>query len=119
MVSFIVRFIVSAVVLLVASWIIPDFVINGFSGAIIAALVIALLGYAAEAIFGDYNLSGTRRGIIGFVISAAVIWLSQLLVPGAIRVGVVGALLAALVIGIVDAVVPTPLTPRALSGRKE
>lgn len=117
MMSLIVRFIISAVVLLVASWIIPDFVVNGFVGAIIAAIVIALLGYAAEALLGD-RITGTRRGIVSFLVSAAVIWLSQLLVPGSISVGIIGALLAALVIGVADAVVPTPLTTRVLGDRR-
>lgn len=111
MMGLIVRFIVSAIVLLVTSWIVPGFFVNGFTGAIIAALVIALLGYAAEAIFGE-QITGTRRGVVGFLISAAVIWLSQLLVPGYMSANIIGALLAALVIGVADAVVPTPLTNR-------
>lgn len=117
MLSMVVRFLVSAVVLLVASWFIPYFVINGIIGAIVAALVIALLGYAAEAVFGD-RITSMHRGIVGFLVSAAVIWLSQLLVPNAIKTSVIGALIAALVIGAIDAVLPTPLTPKALPGGK-
>ncbi|MZP28816.1 phage holin family protein [Heliobacterium undosum] len=115
MFSMVVRFLVSAVVLLVASWFIPFFVINGIMGAVVAALVIALLGYAAEALFGD-RITSMHRGIVGFLVSAAVIWLSQLLVPNAIQTSVIGALIAALIIGAIDAVLPTPLTPKALPG---
>ncbi|MBC9785027.1 phage holin family protein [Heliobacterium chlorum] len=117
MIGLVVRFLVSAVVLLVASWFIPDFVVNGFTGAVVAALVISLLGYAVEALFGD-RITNMHRGIVGFLVSAAVIWVSQLLVPNAIKVGLFGALLSALVIGIADAVVPTPLSPKALQGKR-
>lgn len=42
----VVRFIVSAIVLMVVSWISPGFVVkNGFLGALIAAAVITILGY--------------------------------------------------------------------------
>ncbi|KAB2952298.1 phage holin family protein [Heliorestis acidaminivorans] len=113
MMGLLVRFLISAVVLLVASWIIPGFFVAGFVGAIIAALVIALLGYAVEAIFGE-KISGGQRGLVGFIIAAAVIWVSQLLVPGAIQVSILGALIAALVIGVADAFLPTPLDSRAI-----
>lgn len=46
----IVRFIVSALVLIVVSWLSPGFVVRGgFVGALIAAVVIAVLGYIVEA----------------------------------------------------------------------
>ncbi|QGG47914.1 phage holin family protein [Heliorestis convoluta] len=112
------RFLISAVVLLVASWIIPGFFVNGFVGAIVAALVIALLGYAVEAIFGE-RISGGQRGLVGFIAAAAVIWISQLLVPGSIQVSFLGALIAALVIGVADAFLPTPLNTRALKEGKK
>ncbi len=108
MLGTIVRFIVSAVVLLVVSWIIPGFAVSGFIGALIAALVIAALGWLIERLFKD-RISPTHRGIVGFITSAVVIYLSQFIVPGAIRVSIIGALLAALVIGLVDAFVPTEL----------
>lgn len=109
MLGTIVRFIVSAIVLLVVSWLIPGFTVAGFIGALIAAVVIAALGWVVERIFNKENISPSSRGIIGFLTSAVVIYLSQFIVPGSIRVSVIGALLAALVIGVVDAFVPTEL----------
>ncbi|HEX3014770.1 MAG TPA: phage holin family protein [Desulfobacteria bacterium] len=108
MLGHIVRFIVSAIVLLVVSWIVPGFRVAGFMGAIIAALVIAAIGWLIERLFKD-KISPSQRGIVGFLTSAVVIYLTQLIVPGAIQVSIIGALLAALVIGIVDAFVPTEL----------
>ncbi|KGK83309.1 membrane protein [Desulfosporosinus sp. HMP52] len=108
MIGMIVRFIVSALVLMLVSWIVPGLRVNGFTGALIAAAVIAILGYAAEKLFGD-RISRVGRGSIGFLTAAVVIYFSQFLVPNYISVSIIGALLASLVIGIVDSFVPTTL----------
>ncbi len=104
----IVRFVVSALVLFLVAWLLPGITVNGFTGAILAAVVIAVLGYIIEALLGD-RISPQRRGLVGFGTSAVVIYLAQFIVPNFLSVNVVGALLAALVIGIIDAVVPTEL----------
>ncbi|SDC73619.1 MULTISPECIES: phage holin family protein [unclassified Candidatus Frackibacter] len=103
----IVRFIVSAFVLLAVGYFLPGFEIVGFTNALIAAIVIAVIGYAIEAVLGE-DISPQSRGIIGFVTSATVIYFTQFVVAN-MAVTIVGALLAALVIGIVDAFVPTEL----------
>ncbi|MBS4024732.1 MAG: phage holin family protein [Clostridia bacterium] len=108
MIGLIVRFIVSALVLLVISFIIPGINVAGFGGALIAAVVIAVLGYIVESLLGK-KISPQNRGIVGFVVSAAVIYLAQFIVPAFIQVGIIGALLAALAIGVIDAFVPTEL----------
>jgi len=106
MLGMIVRFVVSALVLLLVSYIVPGLRVNGFTGAVIAAAVIAVLGYAIEKVFGD-KISRTGRGAVGFITAAVVIYFSQFIVPGYITVSIIGALLASLVIGIVDIFVPT------------
>jgi putative membrane protein len=102
-----VRFIVSALVLLVMSTFLPGFQIAGFVNALIAAVAIAVLGYLAELLLGE-KASPQSRGITGFIAAAVVIFLAQFLVP-TMSVTVLGALLAAVVIGLVDAFVPTAL----------
>ena len=104
----VIRFIVSALVLMVVSWLIPGISVAGFTGAIIAALVIAFLGWVAEQILGK-KATPQARGLVGFISAAVVIYLAQYIVPGSISVNVVGALLASLAIGIIDAIVPTEL----------
>ncbi|MCJ8013332.1 phage holin family protein [Paenibacillus sp. KQZ6P-2] len=105
----VVRFIVSAIVLMVVGWIIPQFSVGGFWSALLLALVIALLGWAVEGIFGK-GISPFGRGIIGFVVSALVIYVAQFIVGG-VHITILGAVLAALVIGIVDLFVPvTPFS---------
>lgn len=108
MIGLIIRFIVSALVLMVVSFIIPGISVSGFTGALIAAIVIAVLGYIVERLMGE-KVSPQNRGIVGFIVAAAVIYLAQFIVPAYIQVGIIGALLAALAIGVIDAFVPTEL----------
>ncbi|MBE3590583.1 MAG: phage holin family protein [Firmicutes bacterium] len=108
MLGAIVRFVVSAIVIWLMGLVVPGFSVNGFVGAIFAALVIALLGWVVEAIFGQ-RISPYGRGIVGFIVGAVVIYIAQFVVPHQLSVSFLGALLASLIIGIVDAFVPTQL----------
>ncbi len=100
----VIRFVVAAIVLMFVGFLVPGFTVTGFWPAIVAAVVIAVLGWIIEAMFGD-RISPYNRGIVGFLVSAVVIWLTQFLVAG-FRVTILGALLAALVIGIIDLFIP-------------
>lgn len=101
----IIRFVVSAIVLMVMGLVLPGFEVLGFLNALLAAVVISLLGWGVEAILGE-RVSPQSRGIIGFITAAVVIYVAQFLVPG-MSVSILGALLASLVVGIIDAFVPT------------
>jgi len=107
MVGMIIRFIVSALVLMLMSFVLPGFKVAGFTGSLIAAIVIAVMGFIVESLFGN-NISPQNRGIVGFIIAAIVIYLAQFLVP-AMSVTWWGALLASVVIGVIDTFVPTEL----------
>ena len=100
----VVRFIVSALVLMLVSWIVPQFSVGGFWSALLLALVIAALGWIVEGVFGK-KVTPFGRGIVGFLISALVIWIAQFIVGG-VSVTILGAILAALAIGIVDLFIP-------------
>jgi uncharacterized membrane protein YvlD (DUF360 family) len=112
----VVRFIVAAIVLMFVGWIVPNFAVGGFWSALFLALVIAVLGWIVEGIFGK-RVTPFGRGIVGFLASAAVIWLAQFVVGG-VEVTVIGAILAALVIGIIDLFIPVS-TPFDTRRRKE
>ncbi len=107
MLGLIVRFIVSALVLMFVGFLVPGFQVAGFINALIAAVAIAAIGYLVEAVLGN-RVSAQSRGVIGFLTAAVVIWLAQFVVP-TMQVTVFGALLASLVIGLIDAFVPTEL----------
>ena len=108
MLGTIIRFLVSAIVLLVVSWLIPGFSVAGFTGAVVAAIVIALLGWVVEKLLGE-KVTPRSRGLVGFISAAVVIYLAQYIVPGSISVSILGALLASLVIGLIDAFIPTEI----------
>jgi putative membrane protein len=101
----VVRFVVSALVLMLVGLIVPGFQIMGFGNALLAALVIAAVGWLIEATMGK-RVSPYSRGVVGFLVSAVVIWATQFVVPS-MEVGRLGALLAAFGIGIIDLFVPT------------
>jgi len=100
----VIRFAVAALVLMFVGFLVPNFAVNGFWNAFLAALVIALLGWVIESMFGK-DVSPYGRGVVGFLTSALVIYLTQFFING-VRVSVWGALIAALVIGIIDLFVP-------------
>ena len=99
-----VRFIVSALVLMFVGFIVPQFTVGGFWSALFLALVIAAAGWVIEGIFGK-RITPFGRGIVGFLTSAFIIWLAQFIV-GNVNVTMIGAILAALVIGIIDLFIP-------------
>ncbi|MEN6325667.1 MAG: phage holin family protein [Syntrophomonas sp.] len=108
MIGTIVRFVVSALVLMLVGYLLPGITVAGFTGALIAAIVIAVLGYIVEAILGD-RVSPRSRGLVGFVTAAVVIYVAQFIIPSYLSVSLLGSLLAAFAIGLVDAFVPTEL----------
>ncbi|GEO24232.1 membrane protein [Alicyclobacillus acidoterrestris] len=110
----IIRFVVSALVLMLVGYLVPGFGVMGFWSAILAAIVIAVLGWAVEQLFGR-RISPYGRGIVGFISGAVVIYIAQLFVPG-MHASILGALLASLVIGIIDLFVPTNFRGRNADG---
>ena len=110
----VVRFGVSAIVLLIVGYLVPNFSVGGFWSALMLALVIAVLGWIIEGIFGK-RVTPFGRGIVGFIASAVVIWVAQFIVGG-VAVTWLGAILAAIVIGIVDLFIPVANPFRAATG---
>lgn len=100
----IIRFVVAAIVLMVTSLITPGFSNMGFRTALLAAVVIAAIDYVIQKVF-KMDASPFGRGIVGFLLSALVIYLTQFFVPD-MEVNVFGAIVAALIIGIIDAIIP-------------
>lgn len=107
MLGLIIRFIVSALVILFLGFLLPGFHVVGFWNALLAAVAIAVVGWVVESAFGR-NVSPYGRGLIGFLVGAVVIYAVQFMIP-AMHVTVIGALLASLIIGVIDAFVPNEL----------
>lgn len=107
MIGLIVRFVVSALVLMAIGFILPGFAVLGFAQALIAAVIIALIGFIVEILFGR-KVSPQNRGLVGFLTASVVIYSAQFIVPE-MTVSLIGAALAAIMIGIIDIFVPTEL----------
>ncbi len=104
--GFVIRFAVAAIVLMVTAYFVPGFKMRGgFTTALIGALVIAAADFLVEKLF-KFDASPLGRGITGFLVSAAVIYFAQYLVPG-MEVSLLGAVIGALVIGLIDTILPT------------
>jgi uncharacterized membrane protein YvlD (DUF360 family) len=97
--------VVAAIVIMVVSYITPGFSRLDFGYALLAAVLITVIGYALEAMFGK-NISPYAHGAVGFIVSAIIFYVIQFLVPG-MTITVLGALIAALIVGIIDMFVPT------------
>lgn len=103
----IIRFIVSAIVLMVTAFFTPGFSVASFWTALLQAAVIVALDYLIEKLIG-IDASPFGRGFTGFIVSAVIIYLTQYIVPG-VYVTIWGAIIAALVIGIIGAILPIRL----------
>jgi putative membrane protein len=103
-VSIIIALIVSALVLVIVSKFNLGLAVDGFGSAIIAAIVIAIVGGIVLWLLGLLGLSigGGWLGLIVYLIVAAVVLLlSDKILPGLSVSGFVGAIVAAIAIGIV------------------
>lgn len=104
-IGIIVRFVVAAIVLMVTAFLTPGFGRMGFGTALLAALVIAAMDWFINRIF-KIDASPFGRGVVGFIVAAVIIYLTQFFVPGMV-ITFFGAIVAALIIGIIDALIPT------------
>ena len=102
--SYILRFVLTLIVLAITSFLTPGFRIIGLWSYLGAAVVISIIDYLVERFMG-MDASPFGKGLKGFVIAAIILYITQFLVPN-MRVSIIGAILAAIVIGILDAVIP-------------
>ena len=100
----ILRFITSAIVLLVTAFFTPGFEIASFWTLAIAAIVLAVLDYLINAIMG-VNATPFGRGIIGFIVSALVLYATQFFVSG-YSISWISAIIGAVIYGIVASIIP-------------
>jgi putative membrane protein len=101
----IIRFVVAALVLMFIGALVPGFKSLNFMSALLAAIVIAGISYLIELVLGR-DISPYAHGVVGFLVSAVVIYITQFIVPG-MSVSIIGALLASLLIGLIDLFIPT------------
>lgn len=99
-----IRLLVGAVVLAITAYFTGGFTIAGLGPLLLATVVLAVLDYLVLKVLG-VNATPFGRGLTGFILAAAIIYLTQFFVKG-FAVTPLGAIIGALVYGIVDLVIP-------------
>mgnify|MGYP001244526674 CR=1 FL=1 len=98
------RILITAIIVGIAAALTPGFSINNLWSLILASIVIALLDYLIQRVAG-VDASPFGRGLTGFIISAIILYVTKLIVPG-FNISVWGAIIGAIIIGILDAIIP-------------
>jgi putative membrane protein len=99
-----VNWLLSAIALLIVTYIVPGFQVSGIMSALIAAVVIGLfnatIGLFLKVI--TFPLTVLTLGIFWFVVNAIVLKLATLFVPGFNIIGFLPALLGAIVLSLIN-----------------
>ena len=98
------RFITSAIILAVTAFFTPGFEISSFWSLLVAALVLTLIDYLVNTIIGN-NLGTFGNGVVGFVVSAIMLYVTQFFVAG-YYINWLSAIVGAIIYGIVASFVP-------------
>ena len=96
--------VVSAVVILIVSKLNLGLNVNSFGSAIMAALVIAIVGGLVVwglGLFGITLTGGLLAAIVNLIVAALVLMIADKFLPGTEVHGFMGAIFAALAIGVV------------------
>ena len=98
------RFITAAVVLAITAFFTPNFSINNIWSLAIAAVVLTVLDYLIVKLTG-LNATPFGKGFIGFILSAAILYVTQYFIAG-YSISWLAAIIGALIYGIVDYLIP-------------
>ena len=98
------RLIAAAVVLAITAFFTPGFTIDNIWALALAAIVLTVMDYLIIK-FTNLHASPFGKGFVGFVLAAAVLYLTQYFVAG-YSISWVAAIIGALVYGVVDYFLP-------------
>ena len=99
-----VRLITSAIVLAITAFFTPDFTINNIWSLVVAAIVLSVLDYLIVKFTGLHS-TPFGKGIVGFILSAVILYVTQYFVAG-YSISWLSAIIGALIYGIVDYIMP-------------
>lgn len=105
MVKLLIKVLVSGLAILLTSALSIGIQTDGYTTAILAALVIGILDWAINK-FTGVDASPFGRGAVGFIVAALILFITGRIVDG-FNVTIIGALVGAIVLGIVDSFLPT------------
>lgn len=98
------RFIASAIILAITAFFTPGFTISNVWALALGAIVLTVMDYLIVKFTGlDANPFG--KGFVGFILAAAILYLTQFFVAG-YSISWIAAIIGALIYGIVDYIIP-------------
>ncbi|HBL52070.1 MAG: hypothetical protein A3D24_00385 [Candidatus Blackburnbacteria bacterium RIFCSPHIGHO2_02_FULL_39_13] len=97
------RLLINTVAILATAWLIPGIRISSFTTALIAALVLGILNTILKPILELLALpvNFLTFGLFSWAISAFVLWVASLLVPGFVVQGFLSALAGGIVLAFI------------------
>lgn len=104
MVKLLIKVLVSGLAILLTSALSIGIQTDGYTTAILAAIVIGILDWAINK-FTGVDASPFGRGAVGFIVAALILFITGRIVDG-FNVTIIGALVGAIVLGIVDSFLP-------------
>lgn len=104
MIKLLIKVLVSGLAILLTSALSIGIQTDGYTTAILAALVIGILDWAINK-FTGVDASPFGRGAVGFIVAALILFITGRIVDG-FNVTIIGALVGAIVLGIVDSFLP-------------
>ena len=102
--SVITRLITSAIILSITALFTPGFQISSLWTLVLAAVVLTILDYLVSTVF-SIKIGTLGHGIIGFVVSALVLYATQFFVDG-YSISFWAAIIGAAIYGVVAAIIP-------------
>ena len=103
---FLLRWVLSALSLLVVGRLVPGFQVQGFGTALLAALVLGFLNATLGAVLAvlTFPLTLLTFGLFDFVVMAFIIWIVTAVVPGFHVTGFFPAFFGAIVLALVSTI---------------
>lgn len=100
----VIRFIAAAIILAITAFFTPGFTISNFWALALGAAVLTIMDYLIVR-FTGLHASPFGKGFVGFILAAAVLYLTQFFVAG-YSISWIAAIIGALIYGVVDYVIP-------------
>ena len=104
MIKLIIKILISGLAILISSALSIGIQTDGYTTAIMAAVVIGILDWAINK-FTGVDASPFGRGAVGFVVAAIILFITGKIVDG-FTVSILGAIIGALILGVVDSFLP-------------
>ena len=99
-----IKFVTSLAILGTTAAFAPNFNFESFPTLLLSAFTIVILDYLVATVTGIHD-SPTGRGIVGFVASTVIIYMTQFIVSG-YYITILSSIIAALIYGIIDYFIP-------------